>query len=276
MSRTFKWHTEIVTSLVVILRLTAGGQALTQPEQTMLAFPADAAGLSAYVKLEQRIKITEELSRIFERIEDVGGNYIIGTVKVTNFVGDVYPHLYVDTEGWVVAYFLSNEPASLVMHWSGNAYDPNPFIGSTLEEALARACQALKVQLPAVSYYDFRYPKANNILILLSVLPTSGTKNMYVKIPSTYKLYSVSYFMYGCNLERPYTWESYSLVLKLNGSPIDKLEGNERTGISTVVKEFPLRDFALDKMHEITVEYTQGGQDGGSAGIAWVLIFQVP
>lgn len=263
-------------NLLIFFSFIASGQALTQPKQPMPAFPAQAAGLSAYVKLERPIKITDELSQIFERIEDVGGNYIIGTVKVTNFVGSVYPHLYVDTEGWLVAYFLSNEPASLVMHWSGTAYDPNPTIGSTLEEALGRACQALKVQLPAVSYYDFRYPKANNILVLLGVLPKAGTKSMYVKLPSTYTLYHVSYYMYGCNLERPSTWEWYSLLLKLDGAQIEKLEGNEGTGIGTVIKDFPVRDFALDKLHEITIEYVQGGQDGGSAGVAWVLIFQAP
>lgn len=260
----------------MVLSLTAFGQTLTQPEQTILAFPAQSAGLSAYVKLEQRIAITTALSSIFDKIEDVGGNYIIGTVKVTDFVNTVYPHLYVDTEGWIVAYFLSHEPASLVMFWSGNTQNPSPIIGSSLEKAIERACEALRVPLPRVSYYDFRYPQANNMLILLNILLQAGTKVMYVKLPSNYTLFHAAYYLYGCNLEACCDWQWYTLTLKLNGAQIVKLEGNERTGVSTAIKDFPVRDFPTNVLHEISIEYNQGGGDVGSAGIAWVLIFRAP
>ncbi len=181
--------------LGIVLSFMGLAQALTPPEQTMLAFPAQAAGLSAYVKLERKIAITDALAAIFDRIEDVGDNYIIGTVKVTDFVGNVYPHLYVDTEGWIVAYFLSHEPASWVMYWSGDPNNPNAIIGSTLEKTLSMACEGLKVSMPKVSYCDFRYPHANNMLILLNIFPGPGGKVMYIKLPSNDALYHVAYHL---------------------------------------------------------------------------------
>ncbi len=151
-------------------------------------------------------------------------------------------------------------------------------IGLTLEKALNIACEALKVPMPRASYFDFRYPQANNMLILLNVLPTPGAKNMYIKLPSTYTLYHVAYYVYGCNLgwRTSYARRWYSLKIDFNGAQMLKMDGNGDTGISRQVKEFPIVDFGLNKLHEIKLEYTQEKGDNGSAGLAWVLIFRAP
>jgi hypothetical protein len=50
---------------------------LVAPEGA-LAFPTAAAGISAYVKTDQKIVITDALANAFYKIEDVSDNYILG------------------------------------------------------------------------------------------------------------------------------------------------------------------------------------------------------
>ncbi len=74
--------------------------------------PQNQAGVSAWVKLDRTITIDEKLSRIFYRIEDVSGSHIVGIIEVSDFVHKEYPHLYIDVNGWLIAYFPSKEPAA--------------------------------------------------------------------------------------------------------------------------------------------------------------------
>jgi hypothetical protein len=247
---------------------------LVAPEGA-LAFPTAAAGISAYVKTDQKIVITDALANAFYKIEDVSDNHILGIVEVETIVSKVYPHVYVDTEGWMVAFFLAAEPPALIMQWSGDLNTPNAAIKTTLEVALEQIAKAARIPLPSVSFYDFNHPSANTMLILLRILPSPDKKNMYIKLPANYTLYSVSYFHYGCNF---YVWpnedETFSTTLKINGALISKLDGYNVVRYN--VNIIPSRDFAVNKLHEIEIDYAHGGAENGSAGVVFVLIYRTP
>lgn len=237
------------------------------------AFPSSAAGISAYVKVDRPIRIDEALAAVFHRIVDVGDNYIIGTVEVKNFVSTVYPHVYVDTEGWIVAFLLASEPAALIMHWSGDCNNPTPTIKTTLEVALETVAAVARVPVSKPSFFDFSNPTANTMLILLRVLPTPDTKVMYVKLPTTYTVYTFSYFHYGCNY---YVWpdrdEWFGTVLKLNGAVINRLEGTDT--LSKKYENLPSRDLKVNILHEFELSYSHSGAENGSAGVAIVIIYR--
>lgn len=267
----------VAAIVVAAVSVVASGQVPLVAPAGALAFPSAAAGISAWVKVDRPIRIDETLANVFHRVVDVSASHILGTVEVKNFVGTVYPHVYVDTEGWIIAFFLATEPTAWIIHWQGDANNPVPSIRTTLEEALDKAAAGARVSRPKISFYDFQHPEANNMLILLSVLPAAGTKVMYVKLPATYTPHVVSYYHYGCNYhtgeyggDRGFT-SSFSLAGR-----VVSLFANEWNKLRQEAREIPSREFEVDTLYELKLEYTQSKGDNGSAGLALVLIYQAP
>jgi hypothetical protein len=260
-------------SVVIFLWVFAAAQTTLNPPAGFPAFPAQSAGISAYVKIDQPVRITEALTKAFYRVIDVSASHILGTVQVSHFAGNVYPHVYIDTDGWFVAFFLATEPTALVIQWLGDTNNPSAAIKTTLETALETVAKVARITLPKPSFYDFRFPEANKMLILLSVLPSEGTKAMYIKIPNEYKLFLSSYFFYACNFYEALFAGEYAATFKLDEATITKVEGREN--LRQVVEDLPTSYFEPEILHEIKVSFTQSG-DEGSAGIAIVLIYREP
>jgi len=89
---------------------------LSVPQLDSLAFPADKAGIAAYVKVSEQIDV-KRLSPIFREVREVGDNYIIGIVPIDNIGGNIDVYLYADRGGWFVAYLPKTEPTATVMQW---------------------------------------------------------------------------------------------------------------------------------------------------------------
>jgi len=262
----------VFVGLVIALNYGLSQTPLKPPEGA-LAFPSESAGISAYVKTDKPIRITEALTKAFYSVQDVSDSHIIGTVEVEHFVGKVYPHVYVDIAGWIVAFLLAAEPAALVMHWSGDTNNPTAAIKTTLEVAIEKVAEAARLPLTQPSFYDFRFPEANSMLVLLRILPGADTKTMYVKLPENHVLYTVSYYFYGCNFCRLYDYGWYAAELWLDGAMISRVEGQDN--LKSVVKDIPSRDFQVDQLHELKISLKQN-RECGSAGVALVLIYRAP
>ena len=152
-------------------------------------FPVDEAGIAAYVKVDNIENIDiDALAEAYHTIEASGENYVIGTVKVTNELGDNYPHLYVGLDGWMVAYYLNTEEASRIMQWKG--YTAGSINTTTLKDAIDYMSEKTGVtySMP-VKYYDFEFPEANKMTIITET--NTGNDDFYVTVPGT--LYEASY-----------------------------------------------------------------------------------
>lgn len=262
----------VVAILGLLVPVVCWAQTPLQPPEGALAFPASEAGISAWVKVDRAIRIDERLSKLFHRIEDVSGTHILGTVEVKNFVGTLYPRVYVDTQGWIIAFFKVSDPTAWIVDWQGDHNNPTPTIRTTLEVALQAVATAAGVSLPKISFYDFRYPDANHLLIMLAVLPEPTTKVMYVKLPKGYTVYAVSYYHYGVNYHSWNSW--FATVFKIDGAQVMRLEGN---GLRSEAKDIPPREFQVDKLYELEVTFSVApGRDDGSAGLAFVIIYRAP
>ena len=66
-------------------------------------FPEDEAGISAYVHAKSSVNLNDA-KPAFATIERETDHYIIGTVALSKHTEEQYPHVYVSTDGWVVAY----------------------------------------------------------------------------------------------------------------------------------------------------------------------------
>lgn len=260
-------------ALITFLLSPSFAQAPLKPPEGVFAFPFENAGISAYLKSDRPIRITDAVTRVFYRVVNAGENYIVGTVEIEHLFGKVYPHVYLDTDGWIVAFFLATQPPALIMNWSGDRNNPTAVIKTTLEAALEKVTTAARVSFVQPTFYDFRYPAANTMLVLLSLLREPGEKVMYVKLPGHYKLFSVSYYHYGCNLCHYYERGDFIARLEINGTLHSDLRG--RDVIKEKVIEIPVRDFPVDELHEIYITY-EPNRDCGSSGVVVVLIYAAP
>lgn len=101
------------------------------PTQNTIAdyFASGVAGITAYVNVGKAIDVDKLAeSSVFEVIEDRQvGEYVIGTVTASGFKDSnsqrerMQAHVFVEREGWIIAYQTSDETVSNIIDWS--AYD---------------------------------------------------------------------------------------------------------------------------------------------------------
>ncbi len=246
------------------------------------AFPESKAGISAYINTSQTINI-EKVKTMYTLVEEVGDNYIIGITPISDFGGNIDVHVYADTDGWIVAYFENNEPASKIMQW-GTANVNNPIIGTitttTLEDAIYKAGDAAGVGIPSgnIKYYDFEFPNANSMMLFIRTKATNGANIHQVEIPADYLLYEASYYHYI--YEYGYRGNRWDSKLKVDGTIIsDVPPWSPGSWASRWWRDFKSYGSAIQvgNLHTIEISYSQPSahvSDQGSAGVATVLIYR--
>jgi len=188
--------------------------------QANTSFLEEEAGVCAYTKLTPPVNLTIAKTA-FKTIEYECEDYIIGSVAVSGDESEDV-HVYVSKDGWLVAYYLKEDPFPKILKNLMN-FDDNK-----LKDAIKKVCDALWVSLPTVNYYDFRYPNANKVMIIADKA-SGGTYGEYA-----YKYFSDSFkFMIpkevATNVSKMY-WvvflvEGDGACLYLNGA---KLGGNDK------------------------------------------------
>lgn len=251
------------------------------------AFPEEEAGISAYVNVGHGIDIKNHfvnLTDIYDQEPwelEFDDTHILGTVSIPNFGGDVHPHLYIDVNGWIVAYFNKSENVSMIMQWSGT--DKNtPAITeintTTLADAIEDACDAVGIDYaevkPNIKYYDFEFPNADSMILFVNTIATEGSNRAHVCIPRD-ALYEASYSHYGYNLcPSPYAI-GYTSHLNLDDTTINTFSRGS-DGMDMVYNQYDTEStLTVDSLHTIEITYSpEKGCDGGSAGVATVIIYK--
>ena len=255
------------------------------------AFPEDEAGILAYVDVSETIDI-EKLKIIFTEVEEVGDNYIIGITPISDFGGNINVHVYADTDGWIVAYFEKDEPASKIMQWepaSPSYPSITEITTTTLRDAIYKAAIAADIPpatLPEINYYDFKFPDANGMTIFIRTKGSEGTNIAQVEIPATYTLYEASYYHYIYYYSDLYTpaspdiqtyWDS---KLKVDGTTVsDAYTYYGGDGVYTWWRAFDSYKVYITTgtLHKIAISYvatSSYSSDLGSSGVATVLIYK--
>jgi len=210
---------------VLVLLLISSGLTLaesnsedleTMPESTSgSSFLEEEAGITAYTKVD-----SVDLSQVknaFKNIETETDEYVVGSVAIADYREESDVHVYVDTSGWIAAYYLKKEPASKIIDW--RHYDTSTGASTTkLERAMVVVTDALgtATPLPYTKYCDFRYPDAKRIMIATDeVIERNATESFRIKIPSTFTVYSRSWSHYGIG-----TYDVEWVRLKIDGTLI--------------------------------------------------------
>jgi len=266
----------IIVSLAIFGGIVFLAKSTEAEAETSTTFPVDEAGIAAYVKVDNINDIDKNaLAEAFETIEKSGESYVIGKVKVDNYVGayDIradYPHVYIGMDGWIVAYYLKEEHASRIIHWKGG---PGLKSGSdlidttTLQEAIDNICKKTRLTYSTpIKYYDFEFPEANKMTIIGEQLIRSypSRNSFYVTVPGT--LYEASY-----TISIDFSAGTWTVSLKVDDISIFE---ETRTVVASEDGVFfgyldPLTYFKTGVTHYVTCD---GGEGYGGCGI--VLIYK--
>ncbi|HRT31074.1 MAG TPA: hypothetical protein P5211_01510 [Anaerolineae bacterium] len=123
----------------------------------------DEAGISAYYQASAPIVFTSNFKAVFRTIEAETDDYIIGSVAVENYPESEDVHVYVNTNGWVLAYYLKANPVGKIFDWKSYT---GTSIDTKLEKTLIRVASFAEVTYTGATFYDFRYPNANRLMLI--------------------------------------------------------------------------------------------------------------
>jgi len=184
-------------------------------------FLEDEAGISAYTNVEGEINL-ELAKNAFRTIEYETNEYIIGSVPLPDYLETEDVHCYVHKDGWIVSYYLEDEPAGKIVDWE--YYTTDEQITTTkLEGGIVEVCNAAGALKGEIKYYDFRYPNANKLMIVAEALwESTETDTFDITLPNDFVFYERSYS--HCNR---YTSTSSSSYMYIDEEQISRVYGSE-------------------------------------------------
>jgi len=249
-----------ISILLVLVALVA-----IAPFAQGASFIEEEAGISAFAKLS-----TVDLdgaATAYKTIERRTNDYIIGSVAIDDYPESDDVHVYLDVSGDIIAYYRNTEDLCKMLDW--RHYTAGQPMGSKLEWALNKVCQAMSVSLPEVKTYDFRYPEAQQIKIIVDErLRASGTEEFTIKIPSSYSVHKIEWCQYIVD-RTSYTSTNTKLYVD-EDLPENQLYSGGTGGWLIVSGEVPSSLISTDDSYH-TVYFT--GDGDGDVYTAIVIVY---
>jgi hypothetical protein len=193
------------------------------------------AGISAYYKSPDAI-VLSQVRGTFRTIEVETAEYIVGSVAVLNHPEHFDAHVYVSTNGWILAYYLRSDPVGKIVDVYGSTINT-----TKLKTVVAAVASAAGAPFTDATYYDFRYPNATNMLFVAEDL--SNGNDFTIQLPSTY-----GYFERGWAINN---FNSGSTYFQLDGVNLSYTWVGNAMGYGTITASQLLPDVP----HTILVDY---------------------
>jgi hypothetical protein len=138
------------------------------------------AGISAYYQAPQTIDLAQ-IRSLYKTIEQETSSYILGSIAVPNYNHESFDvHVYVNTNGWVLAYYMRGDPVSKVVDLYNYSIE-----NTTLRTVIALVTGTAGVSLSDVTYYHFGFPNATNILFVYENA-ASGGNDFTINLPGSF------------------------------------------------------------------------------------------
>jgi len=228
-------------------------------------FPGSEAGISAYVNANQGIDLGKART-LFKGVEADTGSYIVGTVELQGHTEEMWPHVYIDKSGWILAYYPKTEPTSRIMQWYG--YQRDVIATTTLRDTVMQICQKLGINLPTfdadMHYYHFQHPEATKILVAVDTI--SGSDTFKFTVPYGITLYDAAWSHYGSDITTHCCVNNWS-ESKIDGARLYQAGGGTYIACGTVEGQY----LTPGTPHTVSIGC---GSGSGWAGIAIIFIYQ--
>jgi len=138
--------------------------------------------------------------------------------------------VYVSTDGWVVAYYPNDRPASWILPWAD--YSGGPIASTTLSKVLGTVCTQIGGTTTGMKYYDFRYEAASKMMIIVES-KKNGENFFKVTMPTSFATYAVDWSHY--NDDHGYYDNSKAY---LNGVKCSDIDGGDRAKYGSFSGQF--------------------------------------
>jgi hypothetical protein len=228
-------------------------------------FLEEEAGISAYTDVGETIDL-EKAKTAFRTIEYETADYIIGSIPLTGYAETEDVHAYVHKDGWVVAYYLEDEPAAKIVDWEDYSTD-EIITGTKLEDGVSMVCNAAGVPIKNLKYYDFRYANADKLMIVADAQWEEGTDTFDIKLPNDFVFYERSY--------SHYVYDGYGSTMKIDENEISSIDKCQDYSVTNYGQLSPTQ-LSLDIFHTISLWHDEHYGYGylGEAFDAIVLIYR--
>jgi len=173
-----------------ILALTLIIALLSGIASAAVDFPEGDAGISAYVKAKSSINLTK-VKPVLATIERETPDYIVGTVAMTGHNQYQYPSVYVSSDGWIVAYYPKDRETSWLLPWY--YYNGGELTTTTLAEVIKTVANQIGGTTVGLKYYDYRYPNATKMMIIIESNDVDLTDYFKVTLPKNFTFYDITW-----------------------------------------------------------------------------------
>lgn len=138
----------------------------------------EEAGISTYYQTPDVIDL-DLIRDLFTTIEIETSEYILGSVDAPDYAEVYDAHVYVHVSGWVLVYYPNTDPASKIVNVRAQSVDT-----TIIEIILQSVVGAAGYGITDITYYDFRYPNATNMMLVGEAL--SGDNWFTIELPVDY------------------------------------------------------------------------------------------
>lgn len=220
------------------------------------------AGLALYVNVAQTLELS--LAKLaFRTIEYNTSDYVIGSISIpTNPQGDLPvtedAHCFVHKEGWIVVYYRNSEPASKMVDWGW--WTGTTLTKNKLQSGLEKMGTATGVTVGGAKYYDFNYPDASKLMLVIRASVGAGSRSFNISLPSSFTFYEESWSHFS-----GYAGTVEPSILKIDTTEINRITG----GGSHYEYGQLVSPLSLNVVHNVAVSGIWGGVTYG-AGIVLV------
>jgi len=196
---------KIILLFILAFLLNAKPQPLSLEKPTFegAGFLEDEAGIAAYMNAGQTIDLSLA-KQAFRTIEEETDTYIIGSDSLPGYPETEDVHVYVNKDGWIVAYYLKQEPTAKILDWN-DYYKTKKIRRTKLDVAIYEIANKAFIQPKEIKYYHFGYPNANRLMIIIDAMWEGETEDTFdIKLPSGLTYSERSYLHFSTQIT--YGW----------------------------------------------------------------------
>ncbi len=230
----------------------------------------EEAGISFYINVSDEINLTTA-KEVYRTTEHETENYTIGTVALPGYPVTEDVHVYVHKDGWIVAYYLNDEPVAKIINWfEYQRPHPRDITHTKLKDAVVKMCDGVGATLnwSYKKYYDFRAPNANKMMFVM------GAQRVGYELSSTFKIKLSGDLLVG---ERSWSHfaanSSNSSSLSIDEHTINSF-GPCRDGVVTKYGTLTQTQLKPEVFHTVRLGDDEGNWTTGEAFSAIALLYR--
>lgn len=234
---------------------------------TSTTFLDKEAGVSAYYNVSQTIDLAKA-KEVFCGLERETADYIIGSVRPSEYTEDENNdvHCFVHKDGWILTYYTKDEPCAIIFDYKAYKADSSK-VKTVLKKVIDMVCGKIGLQPPSeVSYYDFRYPNANRLVLIVDAKWGNGWETMYLTIPNepgTLTVYETSWSHAA--------YDSLSSQFKVDDTVMNTFGDTDNIWGQSENKFSP--SLSLGKRHKIELYNQEGSYRPGDVFLAISVLY---